>query len=135
VHVVGELDPLTGHAAQNRVDDLVARAGLRELDRGADRRVLARAGEQQLVEPEPERGAHLVLEVARGHPPDDPVEGALALHGAEGQALGQRDVPGVLQAIELLAQRAIGVGAGLEDAPDDGEGGGAGGADGHDPPG
>ena len=64
--VVGrQLDALALHAAQHRVDELVARAGLGQLDGLADRGVRGDAvEEQQLEEPELQRGADRRLERA-----------------------------------------------------------------------
>ncbi len=132
--------PLARGAAQDRVDEAVAGAGGRavylcELDGVGDHRVVGRAGHvQQLVEPEPQRGQQRRVERgerAASQLLDQMVERALALDGAVGQAHRQRAVARV-QVGGLGGERAIGVGALLEHAPQHRVGAAAGGGDGGD---
>ena len=65
--VGGQLDALALHPAQHGVDEPVAGARLGQLDRLADRGVVGDpVEEQQLVEPELQRGAHGRVELAVG---------------------------------------------------------------------
>ncbi len=80
---------------------------------------------EQLLEPQPQRGADL-----RVQPPfrvlgDDPVQRALALDDAEHEPLGERPLAR-LEVLGLRAQRAIGVGTLFEDAAHHPQGGRAG---------
>ena len=73
--VRGQLGALALDAAQDGVDDAVAGARLGELDRLGDRRVRRDAvEEQQLVEPELQRGADARLEPPRRPLGDEVVE-------------------------------------------------------------
>ena len=125
-----QLGALPGHAAQDRVDQAMAGTRLGQLHRLGDRGVVGHAvEEQQLEEPELQRGADGRLEPASRPPGDDVVERQAALDRAEGQLLGQRAVARV-QGARLAVQRPVGVGALGEDAQHDRVRGAAGGADG-----
>ena len=96
--------------------------GLASSTDSADRRVVGDAvEEQQLLEAEVQRRAHVraSMRLPAGHLPEDPVVGAAALDGAEGEPLGERAVARV-ETRGVRVQRAVGVGAALERAHDDG---------------
>ncbi len=87
------------------------------------------AGEQKLVEPEPQRREQLGVDLLRSAPgeqPDQVVRGAAALDRAVGEPLGERAVAGV-QPVTLDGgwKRAVRPGAVLEYAPHDLVGGAA----------
>ena len=110
-------------APQDRVDELVPAAApaLGELDALADGGVRGDAVEEdELVEPEPQRRERLGIELVRRAREllDVMVERELALHRAVGELHRQRPLARV-EAARLAVQGAVGVGALLEDAPDD----------------
>ncbi len=79
--------------------------------------------ERELEHAEPQRGEHGGLELG-DRPPgerlDHVVERRAALHGAVGEPRGERAVARLeAVAARLAVQRAVGVGALLEDPPDD----------------
>ena len=103
------LEPRAAHELDGLVDGCVARHAVEV---------------GQLVRAEPERGAHGRVELADRPPPerlDRVVERPGALDRAVGEAPRERAVA-LVEPAGLGAQRAIGVGAVLEDAPDDREG-------------
>ncbi len=118
---------LAGGAPQDGVDEpgAAARLALGQLDRLADRRVGGDAVQEgELEHAEPQRGEHGGLEL--GHRPagqrlDHVVERRAALDHPVGQPHGERPVTR-LQAVtaRLAVQRAVGVGALLEDPLNDG---------------
>ena len=101
-----------------------ARRALGQLDRLADRRVGGDAVQEgELEHAEPQRGEHGGLEL-RDRPPrqrlDHVVERRAALDDAVGEPHGERAVTRLeAVAARLAVQRAVGVGALLEDPPDD----------------
>ena len=70
------------------------------------------------VEAEPQGRGHGRLELPRDVAGGDPRQRPLALHGPEGELLGQRPVAR-LEVARLALQRPVGVGALLEHPPDD----------------
>jgi hypothetical protein len=127
--VGGQLGALALHAAQHRVDQPMARAGLGQLHGLPHGGVVGDLQEQELEEPELQRRAHGRLELPLGAPRDDVVERESPLHRAEGQLLGQRAVARV-EPLRLGVQRPVGVGALGEHPHEHAVGGEAGGADG-----
>ena len=85
---------------------------------------------QQLVEADPQRGAHAGLEPALREPPRDPRQRALALDRAVGEPHRQRAVAR-LEVGGLAAEGAVGERVLLEDAAHDAVGDDAGGARAH----
>jgi hypothetical protein len=107
----------------------MARARLGQLDRLGDRGVLGHpVEEQQLEQAELERGPHARLEPALRALVDDVVERQPALHGAEGELLGQRAVARA-QLAGLAVQRPVRPGALGQHPPDHRVRGAAGGRD------
>ena len=117
---------LAGGAPQDGVDEpgAAARGALGELDRLADRRVRGHAvQEHELEHPEPQRGQDGGLE-PRDRPSgqllDHVVERRAALDDAVGEPRGERAVARIeAVAARLAVQRAVGVGALLEDPSND----------------
>ena len=128
--IAGKFHALALDLAQDRVDELGARARLGQLDGLGDRGVGRDVGVEQLVEAEQQRRADLRLEPAIDVPGNDPVERRPPLNGAEDEPLGKGAVTGV-EVAGVAVQCAVGVGALLLDAPQDGQRGAAGGAGWH----
>src|SRR5262249_8547309 len=123
-------DSLALDAAQNGVDDLVAVAGLGQLDRLGDRGVVRDARVQQLVQADPERRPHARLELALRELPGDPRERPLALDRAVPEPHRERAGGGV-ELGGLARERAVGERVLLEDAAHDAVRDDAGGARAH----
>ena len=126
--LVADLRALARRPAQDRVDQPggARRVAAGELDGLVDGGVRRDAVEvEQLEEPEPQGGAHGRVERlhgAFGELGGDVVKRAGALHRAVGELGGQRALAAV-EAVGSAAQGAVGPGAVLEDAAQDGVGG------------
>ena len=123
----GELGPLPRRTPQNGVDEAGGMAGARHphrLHRLVDRGVVGRGvAEEQLVEPEAERGENRRVEAGRRpfrQPPDRGVGGPPPLDRAVCEPLGLGTLP-AFQPVRIggLAKSALGEGAVLERRPHD----------------